>query len=108
MKNFSVLRQRADPVYSPPLSVSGLSWRLKVYPVSASFFSLIHMLLSNLHVMLFSLLSCCHVMSASSMCWLDITETSCSEGYCPTSYALGKGTAVSGAVFLLATKAKLL
>ncbi|XP_025092626.1 E3 ubiquitin-protein ligase TRIM37-like isoform X2 [Pomacea canaliculata] len=32
MKNFSVLRQRADPVYSPPLSVSGLSWRLKVYP----------------------------------------------------------------------------
>lgn len=32
MKNFSVLRQRADPVYSPPLNVSGLSWRLKVYP----------------------------------------------------------------------------
>lgn len=36
MKNFSVLRQRADPVYSPPLNVSGLSWRLKVYPVSAA------------------------------------------------------------------------
>lgn len=32
MKNFSVLRQRADPVYSPPLFVHGLSWRLKVYP----------------------------------------------------------------------------
>ncbi|GFO08938.1 E3 ubiquitin-protein ligase trim37 [Plakobranchus ocellatus] len=32
MKNFSVLRQRADPVYSPPLQVHGLSWRLKVYP----------------------------------------------------------------------------
>jgi hypothetical protein len=23
----------ADPVYSQPLNVSGLSWRLKVYPV---------------------------------------------------------------------------
>ncbi|XP_041349758.1 E3 ubiquitin-protein ligase TRIM37-like [Gigantopelta aegis] len=32
MKHFSVLRQRADPVYSSPLNVSGLSWRLKVYP----------------------------------------------------------------------------
>lgn len=32
MKNFSVLQQRADPVYSQPLHVSGLSWRLKVYP----------------------------------------------------------------------------
>ncbi|CAL1537711.1 unnamed protein product [Lymnaea stagnalis] len=32
MKNFTVLRQRADPVYSPPLFVHGLSWRLKVYP----------------------------------------------------------------------------
>ncbi|XP_055956285.1 E3 ubiquitin-protein ligase TRIM37 [Patella vulgata] len=32
MKNFSLLRQRADPVYSPPLNVSGLAWRLKVYP----------------------------------------------------------------------------
>uniref|UniRef100_G1RAZ2 Tripartite motif containing 37 n=1 Tax=Nomascus leucogenys TaxID=61853 RepID=G1RAZ2_NOMLE len=28
----STLRQRADPVYSPPLQVSGLCWRLKVYP----------------------------------------------------------------------------
>jgi hypothetical protein len=36
MKNFSLLRQRADPVYSPPLNVSGLSWRLKVYPVSGN------------------------------------------------------------------------
>ncbi|KAF3840677.1 hypothetical protein F7725_006539 [Dissostichus mawsoni] len=25
-------RQRADPVYSPPLQISGLCWRLKVYP----------------------------------------------------------------------------
>ena len=33
MKHFSALRQRADPVYSSPLNVSGLSWRLKVYPV---------------------------------------------------------------------------
>ncbi|KAK3084726.1 hypothetical protein FSP39_018044 [Pinctada imbricata] len=32
MKNFSVLQQRADPVYSQLLHVSGLSWRLKVYP----------------------------------------------------------------------------
>uniref|UniRef100_A0A665XB33 Tripartite motif containing 37 n=1 Tax=Echeneis naucrates TaxID=173247 RepID=A0A665XB33_ECHNA len=29
---FSTLRQRADPVYSPPLQISGLCWRLKVYP----------------------------------------------------------------------------
>lgn len=34
MKNFSLLRQRADPVYSQTLFVHGLSWRLKVYPVS--------------------------------------------------------------------------
>ncbi len=33
MKSFSILQQRADPVYSQPLHVSGLSWRLKVYPV---------------------------------------------------------------------------
>ncbi|XP_078729954.1 E3 ubiquitin-protein ligase TRIM37 isoform X1 [Lampetra fluviatilis] len=32
LSNFSILRQRADPVYSPPLQVSGLCWRLKVYP----------------------------------------------------------------------------
>lgn len=32
----STLRQRADPVYSPPLQISGLCWRLKVYPVSLS------------------------------------------------------------------------
>ncbi|XP_068600412.1 E3 ubiquitin-protein ligase TRIM37 [Brachionichthys hirsutus] len=30
--NFSTLRQRADPVYSPPLQTLGLCWRLKVYP----------------------------------------------------------------------------
>ena len=29
----SLLRRKADPVYSEPLNVSGLSWRLKVYPV---------------------------------------------------------------------------
>ena len=34
MNSFSILQQRADPVYSQPLHVSGLSWRLKVYPVS--------------------------------------------------------------------------
>ncbi|XP_044140858.1 E3 ubiquitin-protein ligase TRIM37 isoform X1 [Bufo gargarizans] len=32
LENFSTLRQRADPVYSPALQVSGLCWRLKVYP----------------------------------------------------------------------------
>uniref|UniRef100_UPI00358F46E4 E3 ubiquitin-protein ligase TRIM37 isoform X2 n=1 Tax=Myxine glutinosa TaxID=7769 RepID=UPI00358F46E4 len=32
LSNFSTLRQRADPVYSPPLQVAGLCWRLKVYP----------------------------------------------------------------------------
>lgn len=32
MHNFSVLQQRADPVYSPALNVYGLTWRLKVYP----------------------------------------------------------------------------
>ena len=32
----SLLRRKADPVYSEPLNVSGLSWRLKVYPVSLS------------------------------------------------------------------------
>ncbi|KAK2153303.1 hypothetical protein LSH36_301g02087 [Paralvinella palmiformis] len=32
MVRFSVLQQRADPVYSQPLHVCGLSWRLKVYP----------------------------------------------------------------------------
>lgn len=32
MHNFSVLQQRADPVYSPALHVCGLTWRLKVYP----------------------------------------------------------------------------
>lgn len=30
--NFSLLRRKADPVYSEPLNISGLSWRLKVYP----------------------------------------------------------------------------
>ncbi|CAH1802415.1 unnamed protein product [Owenia fusiformis] len=32
MNGFSSLQQNADPVYSQPLHVSGLSWRLKVYP----------------------------------------------------------------------------
>ena len=27
---FSGLQHKADPVYSPPLNVNGLSWRLKV------------------------------------------------------------------------------
>lgn len=30
MNNFSQLQHKADPVYSPPLHVNGLSWRLKV------------------------------------------------------------------------------
>nr|XP_047141559.1 E3 ubiquitin-protein ligase TRIM37 isoform X2 [Hydra vulgaris] len=29
---FSKLRQKGDPVYSDPLNINGLSWRLKVYP----------------------------------------------------------------------------
>jgi hypothetical protein len=29
-----MLKRKADPVYSEPLNVNGLSWRLKVYPVS--------------------------------------------------------------------------
>merc|ERR1712079_670760 len=32
MAHFSQLQSKADPVYSPPLHVNGLSWRLKVYP----------------------------------------------------------------------------
>ncbi|XP_063721024.1 uncharacterized protein LOC134847739 isoform X2 [Symsagittifera roscoffensis] len=32
ISNFNQLQQKADPVYSPPLVVNGLSWRLKVYP----------------------------------------------------------------------------
>ncbi|XP_076804161.1 E3 ubiquitin-protein ligase TRIM37-like isoform X1 [Clavelina lepadiformis] len=32
LHRFSQLRQSADPVYSKPLSVSGLCWRLKIYP----------------------------------------------------------------------------
>ena len=31
---FSKLRHKGDPVYSEALNVNGLSWRLKVYPVS--------------------------------------------------------------------------
>ena len=30
--DFTRLRADADPVYSPPLFVDGLKWRLKVYP----------------------------------------------------------------------------
>ena len=29
---FSQLQLKAEPIYSPPLNVNGLSWRLKVYP----------------------------------------------------------------------------
>ncbi|KAJ8687343.1 hypothetical protein QAD02_023137 [Eretmocerus hayati] len=32
MQNFSQLRMKADPVYSAPLHINGLCWRLKVYP----------------------------------------------------------------------------
>ena len=31
MSQFSQLQSKADPVYSPPLHINGLSWRLKVY-----------------------------------------------------------------------------
>jgi len=32
LNHFTALQSKADPVYSPPLHVNGLSWRLKVYP----------------------------------------------------------------------------
>ncbi|TGZ70298.1 hypothetical protein CRM22_003277 [Opisthorchis felineus] len=32
LNNYSILRQRADPVFSQPLHVGRLSWRIKVYP----------------------------------------------------------------------------
>uniref|UniRef100_A0A1B6E019 RING-type domain-containing protein n=1 Tax=Clastoptera arizonana TaxID=38151 RepID=A0A1B6E019_9HEMI len=32
MQQFTQLQHKADPVYSPPLHVNGLCWRLKVYP----------------------------------------------------------------------------
>ncbi|KAL6429542.1 hypothetical protein ACFW04_007472 [Cataglyphis niger] len=32
MQNFTQLQHKADPVYSAPLHVNGLCWRLKVYP----------------------------------------------------------------------------
>jgi len=32
LQNFSQLQHKADPVYSPPLFVNGLCWKLKVYP----------------------------------------------------------------------------
>ena len=32
LNQFSTLQNKADPVYSSPLNVNGLSWRLKVYP----------------------------------------------------------------------------
>ena len=51
MNNFSVLQQRADPVYSPPLHVSGLSWRLKVYPVITA--PSLHYLTSFSHFIVF-------------------------------------------------------
>ncbi|UJR08618.1 hypothetical protein I4U23_012877 [Adineta vaga] len=30
--NFSIRRQNVDPIYSQPLHINGLTWRLKVYP----------------------------------------------------------------------------
>jgi tripartite motif-containing protein 37 len=32
MKSFTKLQQKGDAVYSPPLDVNGLCWRLKIYP----------------------------------------------------------------------------
>ncbi|XP_033627002.1 E3 ubiquitin-protein ligase TRIM37-like [Asterias rubens] len=32
LNSFIALQHKADPVYSPPLTVCGLNWRLKVYP----------------------------------------------------------------------------
>ena len=36
INGFCKLRHKGDPVYSEPLNVNGLSWRLKVYPVNNS------------------------------------------------------------------------
>jgi tripartite motif-containing protein 37 len=32
IKNYSFLQQNLDPIYSQPLIINGLTWRLKVYP----------------------------------------------------------------------------
>lgn len=32
MKSFTKLQQKGDAIYSPPLHVNGLCWRLKIYP----------------------------------------------------------------------------
>jgi len=32
LENFTQKQYQADPVYSSPLQVNGLCWRLKVYP----------------------------------------------------------------------------
>lgn len=32
MKNFTKLQQKGDAIYSPPLHINGLCWRLKIYP----------------------------------------------------------------------------
>lgn len=32
MEKFTTMQQKGVPVYSNPLQVSGLNWRLKVYP----------------------------------------------------------------------------
>jgi len=32
MKNYSVLRQTTEVIYSEPFQTNGLTWRLKVYP----------------------------------------------------------------------------
>ena len=52
ISEFSRLRLKGDPVYSEPLLVNGLSWRLKVYPVSASSFYEMNLFLSGGYLML--------------------------------------------------------
>ena len=39
IEDFSRLRNNADPIYSPPLAVDGLKWRLKVCFIN--FFNLV-------------------------------------------------------------------
>lgn len=48
MNNFSQLQHKADPVYSPPLHVNGLSWRLKVKFLSLFYYVIVIIVLTLL------------------------------------------------------------
>ena len=54
----SLLRRKADPVYSEPLNVSGLSWRLKVYPVSFLLLLVLRLLYVRVNINIILMLLC--------------------------------------------------